>query len=767
MDYFSELLESYSKLKKRTYKITFISEQEEPIADPDALKRAQQAADNVIGQPYDSFAAGNQASPDGVFAYKKARTEDISVAIGGNTRAGGTVAPGGSLDKNSDAYKKLVNHFLKQEQGDEQALEVQTEAERRRTVEGSLEDPEYVDLIPQATRIMDRLKSLAREGFLGDITEAEVQGRYIVTGNSENSTAILAKITSAEVRTVDEDGLSSESKMSPAMAAKILDNFEAITTFIAVPEDQTESACEDVKRQVGFYKNQLILFGNDPQELLVVGSNKAPNKLFQIGLNAIEEKCGFTKKDFTKVAGSVFSTQEKNAVKGTMFEAVHTFAALLAKGDIEEAKKGLVAELQSKAKILKNIQADRKNAGLTLDEAFAQVVQEELLEALGNDEKLKEYLITELSLALPFAKFMDADEVRPVGLEVATGAREDLDYIYSDQEKAYDKAEAIGSEVRVIGPNQYAVGVGLKRLTKIERAKFGEINSMRRMLEILAGGGKGKNLDPEFGAYMYKSLFNYSTSREVEASRYGEGLEESVAKTATPFMENTTYSKGGKIKATTPEELAKSTFNSLKRKLGFKDLRNSALRDTLFEKKGDEYVLKDFSGDGPSAEDNRNRLGEKVARLDRMTKLRKDIEGGNEAARDYVLGMAFVCGANTRNMAQLISDDSGEVLSVRHNDILTDIANSDDLNFSFEGTKIKITGGGSTVILDQSHTSTSAGKSSTRTSLYVPKETLENYSSGKFNPKKGTREEITKLFIQGQINLLEELLKQTNDNPLL
>ena len=91
MDYFSELLESYSKLKKRTYKITYISEQEDPIADPEALKRAQQAADNVISQPYEGFAAGNQASPDGVFAYKKAKTEDISVAIGGNTRAGGSV----------------------------------------------------------------------------------------------------------------------------------------------------------------------------------------------------------------------------------------------------------------------------------------------------------------------------------------------------------------------------------------------------------------------------------------------------------------------------------------------------------------------------------------------------------------------------------------------------------------------------------------------------------------------------------------------------
>ncbi len=100
MDYLSELLESYSQLKKRTYKITYINEEEDPIADPEALKRAQQAADNVISQPYGRFTDGNVATDGGVFAYKKANTEDISVAIGGDTRAGGTVAPGGSVDKN-------------------------------------------------------------------------------------------------------------------------------------------------------------------------------------------------------------------------------------------------------------------------------------------------------------------------------------------------------------------------------------------------------------------------------------------------------------------------------------------------------------------------------------------------------------------------------------------------------------------------------------------------------------------------------------------
>lgn len=782
MDYFSELLESYSKLKKRTYKITYISEGYTP---------EQLNAFPEIDSAIQAAAAGNPQT--GLGKNKNIEISPAKDKPGHITISGSNI---GRKNLNSTSYKNDINpnkthagsysrkllgawapdtgeggdDGLTPEEIEKKRLEDEKAAEQAKnlTVEGSLEDPEYVDLVPKAKETLSRLQELAREGLFGDITEAQIASTYFVKGNSSVSTGILGKIMSAEVRTVDDDGLSTEAKMSPAMAAKILDNFEAVTTFIALPEEEKKDACEDVKRQVGFYKNQLILFGNDPSELLVVGSNKTPNKLYQIGLNAIEDSCGFSKNDFTKVAGSAFSTQEKNAVKGVLFEEFHVVAAMMVGGNVEKGKAALISALKSKAAILKDIQAARGDSGLTLDEAFSQVVQDELLEALGDDEALKKYLLTEMSLALPFAKFMDADSVQPVGLEVATGAREDLDYVYSDQDKALEKAEAIGSEVRVIGPNQYAVGVGLKRLSEIQRAKFGEINSVRRMLEILAGGGKGKNLDPEFQTFLYKNLYDYSTEREIETARYAEDLEAKVGKAAVPFMENTTYTKGGKIKAITPEQLAKSAFSSMKKRLGFSDLKNSALRDTLFDKKGKEFLLKEFSGDGPSAEDNRQRLGEKVGRLERMNQLKKDLASGNQAAEDYVMAMAFTCGANTRDLSQLISDDSGKVLAVKHNKILTDIAQAEDRKFEVKGTKIIISGGGSTVILDQSHTKTSAGKSNTRTSLYVPKETLEKYASEKdFSPTQQTKEEVTKLFIQGQIKLLEELLNQTNDNPLL
>ena len=58
------------------------------------------------------------------------------------------------------------------------------------------------------------------------------------------------------------------------------------------------------------------------------------------------------------------------------------------------------------------------------------------------------------------------------------------------------------------------------------------------------------------------------------------------------------------------------------------------------------------------------RLSEKVGRLERMNRIKKDLASGNQATQDYVMSMAFVCGANTRDLAQVISDDSGKVLAV-------------------------------------------------------------------------------------------------------
>lgn len=782
MDYFSELLESYSKLKKRTYKITYINENiaDRSDVDPEVLKKAEEQADEVIANPYPKFNDGRLALGDkGTWAYKKAGTEDISVAIAGNTRAGGTVAPNGAIDKTLDAYNKLVGHFL---DGLEGGAQQQTEQQTNLTISGSVAGTQLEGLASFVeTNIKGELIKLATEGVIK--IDTSLINKLIVKGNpgvkedgtAKSSTGILGKILEANIRVVDDDGLSEASTepMSASMAKSVLENFKSVAAFPAVPEEYKEEACRDILRKVGFYKNNLILFGATPKELLVIGSKSKTNQLMSIGLDSIKSRCGHTDSSFTRVAGSAFSDQEKNDAKGVFFESVHIAALQMVKGDYEGARQTLKdAAARSKA-VLESIKRERGDKGLGFDETWQKIVQDEILDAFSSQEKLKSYLTDELSLALPFAKFMEADSIEGVGRAVATGGREDIEYSYSDEIKAAEKAEALNTSYYE-RDGKYVIGVGLKRLQRIQKAKFGELNSMSRALNLMEfssdADAKDKNLDQEFKSYISENLYNGDESRQAAAINYAQDLEASIATTASKFLEDSVYSTGNKIKRSSASNAAKSLFDSIKSKLSYDKIQISAFQNTLFTTSEGKAELKDFSSNTEEGLDNRSRLAELVSRLDRKKKLERDLVAGNQAAQDYIMNLAYLTGANARNMTQLISDDDGTVLAVQHNEILNSINSSSDrkIEYAKDGTTIKISGGGSVVYLKQERTDGGKNTSKTRTYLQVPRKTLEQFSAEvNFSPTKGTKEDITKLFIQGQIKLLEGLLNQTKGNRLL
>ncbi len=808
MDYFSELLDSYSKLRKRTYKLTFISEEDDTSVDPAARQAAEQAADSLIANANesanDAYAMADKSGyPIAWKKYSKARkTNDSGVQQAAETgdtfevkahwnksaRAQGQVTINGNVDKNSKSYQELVKAFMQKGTEGNIAQAELTETQKNLDMPASIEGTFLDGLKERFIQVSGVLTTYAEQGWFGDgIPDGQALSKYFVPGNrKEAKVGLIGKISTAQVRKVDSEGMSEIGEMDQAMAEQILNTFEQVTTFApryaqAESEgnkDELRRMCKEVLSQVGYYKNRLVLFGASPEELLVVGSEGTTNQLYQHALNSMEDKCGHDKSSFRRVAGDAFSSQEKNAVKGVIFESVHIYATEILNGNLDKVRQDLIAELISKGALLSAIQNERGDSGLTLEEAFASVVQKELLSALGDNEKLKAYLVNELSLALPFAKFMGADRVEGVGLEVATGGREDINFMYSDKSRAEAKAKDIGSSVTTItgddGKEEYAVGVGLKRLQKISRAKLGEIGSIARLLELLTGGkvnAKGEaadaNLDPEFNNHIKQNLYQNDDARQSRAVNYAQDLESKVEKNAKTYLENATFVHNGKTVIRSAEKSAKNLFENIKKTLTGKGLGDSALNKSLFEKRGKEYVLKNF-GDSDLGRENRGRLSEKISRLDRMTRLEKDLNSGNQAAKDYVLNMAYLCGANARNMSQLISDDTGKVVAVKHNELIDDICNDPDVKFERKGTKIIITGNGSTIALSQDRDSGSGGASLTRTSLYVPRETLEKYAvDQQLSPTKKTKEDITNLFIQGQIKLLEGLLNQTNDNLLL
>lgn len=794
MNYFSELLDSYSKLKKRKYKLTFLSE----AGEDDLRKQAEVMADAVVQNEkvYRGEQQGKEAtagSEDLTFVYSTSRGKintaimgpSGKVSVGGKSNGQvGTWAPGPNdderlpqIDKSSDGWNKLVQHFLDRLEGGEAEAILKQE---NKTVEGSVRGTPYEELSEYfKVNVLDKILSAARDGIL-NVTPGVIN-TLVVKGNPQegsSSKGILGKIQEAEIRVVNEEGLSESSTepMSVSMAKSVSDNFTSVALFPSVPEENKEEACQDILKKVGFYKNNLILFGDSPKELVVIGNKSDMNQLMKIGIDSIKDRCKYDEKSFTRIAGSEFSPQEKNAVKGVVFEAIHVAAGLMVQGKYEEARSLLAKELKTNAKILESIRRERGDRGLGFDEAWDKIVQDELLSALSSEEELKKYLIDELSLALPFHKFMDADSVEGVGLVVATGGREDIEFLYEDEIKAEGKAEQLG--VKLVERQtkkglRYVIGVGLKRLEKIRKAKFGELNSIGRILSLMGFGSSeddsDKNLDKGFKNHITENLYGGNESRQLATINYAEDLEGRIGATASLFLEDKVYSSGNKIKRVGAGKAAESLFESIKKKLGYSELRRSAFNKTLFTTDQGSAELKKFVGDTQEAKENRSRLAEQVSRLDRKKQLQRDVEAGSRPAQDYIMHMCYLTGANARDMTQLISDDTGEVLAVRHNDIINTINAADDrkIEFSDDGTTIKISGDGHTIYLKQERTDGPGGTSKTRTLLEVPKSTLEAFAVNKnFNPTKSTKEEITKMFIQGQIKLLEGILNQSSDNLL-
>ena len=129
----------------------------------------------------------------------------------------------------------------------------------------------------------------------------------------------------------------------------------------------------------------------------------------------------------------------------------------------------------------------------------------------------------------------------------------------------------------------------------------------------------------------------------------------------------------------------------------------------------------------------------------------------NQAARDTLVRMTLICGANKEAMSQLITDDSGESYVIAHNEALEKIAkaNTDGtLTISIEGvTATMTTADGISVTFNQSGT-WGGGERRTRSNTRLPKSTVQALNKN----LKLTKEDTLHKFLQGQMRLLETLL---------
>lgn len=807
MDYFLELLESYNKLKKRKFKLTYINEEdtkkkpaakeeeEEPI-DPAVKKAAESLANKAISsaKPLPNstdadtqleFITKVDGTPSTLKIFLNQAQNNVTVlglgAQGGpmNVAKKGTIVP--------KAFEALVKRLGDDEKlgGAQQAVVDSEAAEAEAAAEAELERLMTLEKLGGALELAGRdpkdlkpiLASLNRTAkamkhFCDNLDPNNTEGSlknmcgrpaaYLAGASKSGFEYKLSKGVSLpstlERKLVGATALSIDPltgkrigmvPLEIGLISEVVESHADLSDFLT-----GEGDCDTIKDKVGFFKDSVVLFGSNPTE----GVAFKPNALQKISMEKVKQECKDV--DLTEVISDEFKHGEINAVKGTFNELTLqlTVKLMTAKTQDERKKsfKEIAKRIEEKRQLLSSYAAS-----VTLGDDIALDIgsffdKEILLEQAGISKSsiaLKDWFLKEVSMQLGFVKMMEADDVIPVGKEVITGAREDTLLLYSDEKKAKAAAAKIGSSAAK-GESGWTVGVGQKRITKLHEVKLGEINSTSRMMDILTGTVKtDRNLAAGFEKRIDDMQFAGDEGRLQQSKDWMSRLEKKISKATESLATYSTYlDNTGKIKSIKPEERIKTIAASTKNILSFDELKKSQLGKALFGNKGDYRDYKDVS--------TQLRTQEVVQREARFKNIKDGIELGDQAAEDSLVRMALICGANAAPMGQFVVENSGDSYFFSHNEALEEVAKANKnrtLEVSINGTTATMTTANGISISFSQEGTWGGGKRNTRSKTKLSKATVE-----KLNRQTEKQEENTLYkFLRGQMELLESILSQS------
>lgn len=834
MNYFLDLLGSYEKLKKRTFKLTYLSEEEDEKGNLADSEAGLAAANQWISTNLEAIMASTHQDPFvqstgalgangeevmmkmwSVLEKKSGAIESGNVVIKAESGISyGAVANNqGQIMKewfSKNTYSRFIKQFvpsqnekdLTPEQADamaaenlaaQEAAEEEARREQVRTPGGYFQlkqeaDPEFIvnektiKSLENTTKILDDFCKEASEGGNKEYLCSHSVS-FLTGARNMGFEYKLANATAVQV--VDEvTGITKKGTASPGLVAQAAESHEFLISFLTDP--MTGNDCSQILSRIGKYKNgNMVLFGEETNEGIVI----SPNKLQETALNSVKAKCkDITDKSFISLIGDGFDQHEKNAVKGTFFEAILGLQVSLINKD-KEGLSSFAALLEEKQQILQAIHSDIDvHAGRDIQSDFDYQIGSDLLEKMSTSESLKEYIKSEMAATSKLIQFLNPDGFVLVGTSSKTGAREDIIFTYSQKVKAEEKAKALGSSAVKQEDGTWAVGIGLKRLSKIKAAKLGEINSSVRMKGLITGeialdsnivGGFQKSMDArQFGDNAGVPGTDNNLRREAMIA-FTHNLEEDLEGSTSFLVDNKTYiDSNGKIKTQTPKTVAKMLGDSLKTTLSFKEFGSSLLASAFFDKKiGGEHVSKKFDGDSEEAKDNRYRAREKLARMGRFSLLKKNIESegqDSQAAKDYIIKAALSCGSNSEDLAQVIVGDDQELVSIKHNkafDIICKANNdptSEEPSFKFSESGVTISVGDISLVFSQEHTSISNGRSDTRSLVRLPSSTIRNTKiASKIDTPVLEDKALFQEYIKGHMKLLEAFLSPSSNNHVL
>ena len=589
MDYFTELLESYNKLKKRTFKLEYISEadakakpkskktpkkkeKEEEVGAHEKMEpgvTAEEAASRAIGsaptvQGQTTFkknignividAAGKATT---MRIYRSGATGDVVVKplyVGTNVANGTVAATPGDWPKKSTVdpadiqrhYSAFLERLTHDEDGKVKPDALETEAERQQAEQQELKM--FLDRMQrliggaQITKLRDQKRKAGMDAFQA-MREAEDEWKadqaeggphdlltQTEAKNYRQQVLMLEKICASVQRTGTEAekkewekicantvgyvaGAARQS-MEYQLSRGIEERFEVVefedaqgnpqvtkvstvdtlnqgnslravegNTFLLSflqfegTDEEREERCRQLAQKIGLHgkgtsKNpqKIVFYGtqNYPKDagplagLPVHGTVVKPNAVQQLAIKKAQEDCQIEGGTLQNVIDITASTNEKNAIKGTIYEAVPQVALYFGKladpnltdKEREEAKKEASEFIHTSITVdkipqLLQIMQDAEDAGSMTAEMLIDAQEAAEQYGIATDRgKLMHWLIAEAKLMRQWSgpDMFGARFVYHSGLKPLTGGRGDNTLIFTDRKKAEQAALDNGFE---------------------------------------------------------------------------------------------------------------------------------------------------------------------------------------------------------------------------------------------------------------------------------------------------------------------------------
>jgi hypothetical protein len=740
MDYFSELLESYGKLKKRTYKLTYITEQ---VGNPEAeliniLKNAPEGEETPItGTNYPALEK---------FKYNKSKSEEGGVNVNGSLGGrpftvqilkDGRFNDEGSAPEMKDALLKAMAGQEPEPTAADQAAQTMADQAAAReeflaTRAGQFIDQGYSTNPDDKVNIVAGMNSLQKtqeelDKYCREKDPSRVRIKWCASQKTFISGASKSSMTwkLANATRLSDPPDSREEPVPAGLVNEALKSNEILIGMLTNPPSDAdrEARCAELENRVGSRgKGRLVLFGEDmdtetgrPNDGLVINVTESAY-LYQDAFKAADKECP----DFNPIAAGEAKVNNKalNTIRGTVNEKALQLAVRLSRPGItaeerREAFSDIARYISEKQEALIEFAEGVVSMGtarpaLTLDQDADETILMEQAQLAQTDggRALARYTLEAINMHRGFVEGLGADDAYDYAKGGGTGARADSVTLFKSEDDARaaairegldpdsavtpfisDKRKKVDKDKQEIldrnGVDQmWEIGVGQKdKKDGIGAVKAGELNSTGRRSGIFRGEIKDDKIGSNFYQWM-DTTQNLSDQERQEMMDFEKALEADVAKFGNAVRNGVAYTdpKTGAEKIQSSTSILTMIGKALKKALPFSDMESTDLG-------------KAFLGKGVDFK-NKEEVDKKAELLERKLRVKKvmnAIQNGSEseqmAARNWIIRNAMICGGNQRDIIQLISSYSeGKSRAVQHNAIFYMMNDPENYDVDFTST---------------------------------------------------------------------------------